>query len=72
MQHNFIDLTSGPQEMAKHLKGVEAEYVFFAAYLQKDTEEENWNVNGRVMMLSYPHIAANVVCPYRRHVEELP
>ena len=32
--------------MAKSLEGVEAEYVFFAAYLQKDSEQANWEVNG--------------------------
>lgn len=34
--HNHIDLTSSAQEMAKDLKNVKAEYVFFAAYPQKD------------------------------------
>ena len=32
--------------MAEQLKGVEAEYIFFAAYLAKDSEEELWDVNG--------------------------
>jgi len=32
--------------MAQELHGVEGEYVFFSAYLQKDTEQENWDVNG--------------------------
>lgn len=32
--------------MAKQLEGVEAEHLFFAAYLQKDSDEESWNVNG--------------------------
>jgi len=35
--------------MAKDLKDVKADYVFFAAYLQKDTEQENWEVNGRLI-----------------------
>ncbi len=34
--------------MAKQLHGIEAEYVFFAAYLQKDSEQANWDVNGTV------------------------
>ena len=38
--------------MAKQLQGVEAEYLFFAAYLQKDSEQENWNVNG-VMLKNF-------------------
>jgi len=33
--------------MVKQLQGVEAEYVFFAAYLQKDSEDDNVKVNGR-------------------------
>ncbi|KAK3330707.1 hypothetical protein B0H66DRAFT_72768 [Apodospora peruviana] len=44
--HNFIDLTTSADEMAKELEDVEGEYVFFAAYLQKDSEQENWHVNG--------------------------
>ena len=49
VKHDFIDLTSDAKEMAKQLQGVEAEYVFFAAYLQKDTEQENWDVNGAML-----------------------
>jgi hypothetical protein len=42
-----IDLTGSAEDMAaESLKGVHAEYVFFAAYLQKDTDQENWDVNG--------------------------
>jgi hypothetical protein len=33
--------------MGKDLQGIEAEYIFFAAYRQKDTEQENWQVNGK-------------------------
>lgn len=35
--------------MAEQLKGVEAAYVFFAAYLQKGSEQENWYVNGAML-----------------------
>ena len=35
--------------MAKQLQGIEAEYVFFAAYLQRDSDQENWDVNGDVL-----------------------
>jgi nucleoside-diphosphate-sugar epimerase len=35
--------------MANDLKSVRGEYVFFAAYLQKDTEQENWDVNGTML-----------------------
>jgi nucleoside-diphosphate-sugar epimerase len=47
--HNHIDLQSSPDEMASDLKDVRGEYVFFAAYLQKDTEQENWDVNGAML-----------------------
>lgn len=40
--------------MAKDLKDVEAEYVIFAAYLQKDSEQENWEVNGKSSHRSRP------------------
>ncbi|KAB5546942.1 hypothetical protein GE09DRAFT_1035258 [Coniochaeta sp. 2T2.1] len=46
---NHIDLTSSAEDMAKDLKDVKGEYVFFAAYLQKDTEQENWDVNGTMI-----------------------
>jgi hypothetical protein len=45
--HNHIDLTTSAEDMAKDLKDVRGEYVFFAAYLQKDSEQDNWDVNGR-------------------------
>ena len=44
--HNHIDLTSSAEDMAKDLANVRGEYLFFAAYLQKDSEQENWDVNG--------------------------
>ncbi|EJD55545.1 NAD dependent epimerase/dehydratase family protein [Auricularia subglabra TFB-10046 SS5] len=47
--HNHIDLTGSAEEMAKQLKGVEADYVFFAAYLQQDTEEDSTRVNGDML-----------------------
>ena len=53
--HSFIDLTTSANEMAKRLKGVEGEYVFFAAYLQKNTEQENWDVNGGLISVLTAH-----------------
>lgn len=47
--HNHIDLTSSADDMASDLKNVRGEYVFFAAYLQKDSEQENWDVNGAML-----------------------
>ena len=49
VKHDTIDLTGSTQEMAKQLQGVEAEYLFFAAYLQKDSDQENWDVNGAML-----------------------
>lgn len=47
--HNHIDLTADASEMAKELNDVNGEYVFFAAYLQKDSEQESWDVNGDML-----------------------
>ena len=55
--HKHIDLLSSADQMAKDLEGVEAEYVFFAAYLQKDTEQENWQVNGLSSASPVPTLA---------------
>ncbi|KAF9869944.1 nad dependent epimerase dehydratase family protein [Colletotrichum karsti] len=49
VKHSFIDLTGSAGEMTKNLQGIEAEYVFFSAYLQKDSEQENWDVNGDML-----------------------
>ncbi|CAO2656378.1 Nn.00g051810.m01.CDS01 [Neocucurbitaria sp. VM-36] len=47
--HNHIDLQSGPDDMAKDLKNVRGDYVFFAAYLAQDTEQGAWDVNGAML-----------------------
>jgi nucleoside-diphosphate-sugar epimerase len=47
--HDHIDLSASADEMAQQLSHVSGEYVFFAAYLQKDTEQENWDVNGAML-----------------------
>lgn len=47
VKHVNLDLTADAEHMAAKLKGVEADYVFFAAYLQKDNEEEATRVNGK-------------------------
>ncbi|KAI9756105.1 MAG: hypothetical protein M4579_003992 [Chaenotheca gracillima] len=46
VKHDTIDLTGDAKQMAKQLEGVEAEYVFFTAYLAKDDEGEACKVNG--------------------------
>ena len=35
--------------MANDLKNVRGEYIFFAAYLARDKEEDAWEVNGRML-----------------------
>ena len=62
VKHSHIDLTGDTKQMAEELKGIEAEIVFFSAYLQKDSEEENWEVNGTAvcvesMMLSLTSVS---------------
>lgn len=44
-----LDLTASAQEMAKELGDVQPDYIFFTAYLQKDSEEENTKVNGAML-----------------------
>ena len=51
VKHDAVDLTGDAQKLAAQLKGVEAEYVFFAAYLQKDDEQAMWDVNSRSWLL---------------------
>lgn len=45
VKHQHIDLTSSAEDMAKELKHVDAEIIFFAAYLAQDKEEEATRVN---------------------------
>ncbi|KAF2459538.1 NAD dependent epimerase/dehydratase family protein [Lineolata rhizophorae] len=47
--HHHLDLTWPAEDIAKDLKGIEAEHLFFAAYLQKDSEEENTKLNGDML-----------------------
>ncbi|KFY16276.1 hypothetical protein V492_01452 [Pseudogymnoascus sp. VKM F-4246] len=49
VKHRHVDLTGDANSIANDLKGVEAEYLFFAAYIQKDSEQENWDVNGALL-----------------------
>lgn len=43
--HSNVDLLSSAQDMAKELKSVEGEYIFFAAYLQEQDPEKETEVN---------------------------
>ncbi|RSL48022.1 hypothetical protein CEP54_013103 [Fusarium duplospermum] len=45
VKHVHLDLTAEAETMSDDLKDVEADYVFFAAYLEQDSEEESTRVN---------------------------
>ena len=49
VKHTFADLQGSPESLAKDVQGIKAEYLFFAAYLQRDSEQENWDVNGDML-----------------------
>ena len=50
--HSHLDLTSPNEKMARELKGIDAEYVFFAAYLEKETQQELAEVNSKIPSMS--------------------
>ena len=41
-----IDLLENVEDIAAKLKVLRAEYLFFAAFVAKPTEQEEWDVNG--------------------------
>ncbi|KAF2679111.1 NAD dependent epimerase/dehydratase family protein [Lentithecium fluviatile CBS 122367] len=47
--HNHVDLTSSADDMASKMQNVRGDYIFFAAYLAKDSEKEAWDVNGAML-----------------------
>ncbi|KAK0656220.1 NAD(P)-binding domain protein [Cercophora newfieldiana] len=47
--HHHINLLDSAADMAKSLKDVGADYVFFAAYFQQESEEKEWEVNGDML-----------------------
>ncbi|KAF9633306.1 NAD-dependent epimerase/dehydratase [Lasiodiplodia theobromae] len=51
VKHSHIDLGSSASDMARELKeqNVSGEYIFFAAYLQKESQEEQTRVNGDML-----------------------
>ena len=49
VKHTHLDLTASAETMCNDLKGVEADYVFFAAYLQRNPDRENTRVNGKLL-----------------------
>ncbi|KAH0432706.1 nad dependent epimerase dehydratase family protein [Colletotrichum camelliae] len=46
---SHLYLCATPEEMASELQGIEADYVFFAAYLEQDTEAKASKVNGDML-----------------------
>ncbi|KAI4601176.1 hypothetical protein KJ359_012364 [Pestalotiopsis sp. 9143b] len=48
-QHVHVDLSAAAEDIAQELKDIKADYVFFAAYLQMDSDEENTRVNGDML-----------------------
>ena len=49
VEHKHLDLQASAKDMAKELEGVKPEYIFFAAYLAQDTEEDATKVNGAML-----------------------
>ncbi|PLB48714.1 NAD(P)-binding protein [Aspergillus steynii IBT 23096] len=45
IQHVSLDLQGSAEEMAKSLKGISAEYIYFCAYLARDDPDELSRVN---------------------------
>ena len=46
VKHAHVDLSADAGQLSAALQGIEGEYLFFAAYLQGETEQENWDING--------------------------
>jgi hypothetical protein len=46
VEHSHLDLTGSAEDMAKEIEKIDADYVFFAAYLEKGDLEELDRVNG--------------------------
>ena len=48
VKHVHLDLTAAAETMSDDFKDVDADYIFFAAYLQQDSEEDSTRVNGNI------------------------
>lgn len=46
VRHSHLDLTGSAEDMAKEMKDINADFVFFAAYLDAGNADENTRVNG--------------------------
>ncbi|KAF2744575.1 NAD dependent epimerase/dehydratase family protein [Sporormia fimetaria CBS 119925] len=49
VEHTHLDLTGSAEDMAKEISKIDAEYLFFAAYLEKGDAEELDRVNGEML-----------------------
>jgi len=49
VKSQHLDLLASAEDMAKELGNIQPEYVFFTAYLAKDSEEEATKVNGAML-----------------------
>lgn len=47
--HHHIDLLSSADEMANDINSVQGSVVFYAGYMEKATEQENWDTNGAML-----------------------
>lgn len=53
VKHTHLDLQGKPEDMAKELQHIDAEYVFFTAYLAQDEEDMATKVNGMFFLASH-------------------
>jgi len=70
VKHSHLDLTASADDMAEEVKDINAEYVFFAAYLDAGDADENTRVNGKDDSLDLTTGESDIKS--RRHVRELP
>lgn len=49
VKHTHLDLQGNPEDMANELGHIDAEYVFFTAYLAQDDEDDATRVNGDML-----------------------
>lgn len=49
VKHIATDFLAPAEEIAAKLKGIQAEYVFFATYKQEDSEQASWDTNTRML-----------------------
>ncbi|KAF4814862.1 hypotheticall protein [Colletotrichum tropicale] len=56
---SHLDLCATPEEMARELHGVEADYIFFAAYLEQNTEAKASKVNGDMLDAFFKALVLN-------------